>query len=117
MRNLNSPLEVCYSESITYIPAGTVTPPLLSPPQIVYPFVHEVPFITVSTLMNDQRHSAVLGNVLNPSYASSLQMGYAFPMSVWKRFKNAFFHLWLAFYWRKWAVVPRIQEEVSWLCI
>ncbi|XP_063840845.1 UDP-glycosyltransferase UGT5-like isoform X2 [Scylla paramamosain] len=81
--------------------------------EIVYPFVHEVPFITVATLSMDQRQSAVLGNVLNPSYAPSIQVGYAFPMSMWTRLKNVFFHFWLSFYWRKWAVVPSIQEEIS----
>ncbi|XP_063840610.1 UDP-glycosyltransferase UGT5-like isoform X2 [Scylla paramamosain] len=81
--------------------------------EIVYPFVHELPFITVATIAMDHRQSAVLGNVLNPSYAPNSLVGYRCPLSLWQRVKNTVIHSWLPFYWRKWAVVPRIQKEIS----
>ncbi|XP_050693308.1 UDP-glycosyltransferase UGT5-like [Eriocheir sinensis] len=78
-----------------------------------YPFVHEVPFIMVSTPGMDPRQSAVLGNVLNPSYAPNLMMSYPFPMSMWQRIKNTAMHILLPLFWRNWAVVPLVQKEIS----
>ncbi|XP_045118266.1 UDP-glycosyltransferase UGT5-like isoform X2 [Portunus trituberculatus] len=81
--------------------------------EIVYPFLHELPFITVAVPGIDTRHSAVLGNVLNPSYVPNLWTSYPFPMSLWQRLKNTALHIWISFYWRHWGVVPRIQKEIS----
>ncbi|TOF71959.1 hypothetical protein CGJ15_27720, partial [Vibrio parahaemolyticus] len=36
--------------------------------EVVYPFLHEVPFITLSPSGMEPRQSSVLGNVLNPAY-------------------------------------------------
>ncbi|MPC15987.1 hypothetical protein E2C01_008792 [Portunus trituberculatus] len=82
-------------------------------PSIGYPFLHEVPFITVSTPGMDHRLSAVLGNVLNPSYAPHFLGSFPFPLSLWQRVQNAFMHISLAIMWRNWAVVPLIQKEVK----
>ncbi|MPC73228.1 UDP-glucuronosyltransferase 3A1 [Portunus trituberculatus] len=82
-------------------------------PQIMYPFVHELPFITIATIAMDHRQSAVLGNVLNPSYAPNSLVGYRCPLSLWQRVKNTVIHSWLPFYWRKWAIVPLLQKEIS----
>ncbi|MPC30605.1 UDP-glucuronosyltransferase 2B14 [Portunus trituberculatus] len=81
--------------------------------EIVYPFLHEISFITVAVPGMDPRQSAVLGNVPNPSYASNLLSTYRLPMTMWQRIMNTFMHIWVPFFWRKWAVVPRIQEEIS----
>ncbi|XP_063876156.1 UDP-glycosyltransferase UGT5-like isoform X1 [Scylla paramamosain] len=81
--------------------------------KIVYPFLHEVTFITVATNGMDQRQSAIFGNVLNPSYAPNVLTTYPFPMSLWHRFKNMIMHLYLPLYWNYWAVVPMIQKELS----
>ncbi|XP_063840010.1 UDP-glycosyltransferase UGT5-like [Scylla paramamosain] len=51
--------------------------------EAVYPFLHEVPFITVAAPGMDHRQSAVLGNVLNPSYAPHLIGSFPFPLSLW----------------------------------
>ncbi|XP_050693304.1 UDP-glycosyltransferase UGT5-like isoform X2 [Eriocheir sinensis] len=81
--------------------------------ELAYPFVHEVPFITIATPGMDSRQSAVLGNALNPSYAAYLLMSYPFPMTMWQRIKNTAMHIFFAFYWRNWAVVPQVQKEIS----
>ena len=78
---------------------------------MAYPFVHEVPFITVATPGMDPCQSAILGNVLSPSYVPNLWNGYPLPMSFLHRLKNAAWHIFIPFYWR-WQAVPRIQEEV-----
>ncbi|MPC13515.1 hypothetical protein E2C01_006252 [Portunus trituberculatus] len=84
--------------------------------EMAYPFVHEVPFITVATPGMDARQSAVLGNVLSPSYVPNLWKGYPLPLSLRHRLENTAWHLFISFYWRWWAVVPRIQEEVRGHC-
>ncbi|KAG0730425.1 2-hydroxyacylsphingosine 1-beta-galactosyltransferase [Chionoecetes opilio] len=81
--------------------------------EIAYPFVHEVPFITVATPGMDHRQSAVYGNVLNPSYAPNFMVTFPLPMSLWHRLKNTFMHLYIPFFWRTWAVVPAVQKEIS----
>ncbi|KAG0730428.1 UDP-glucuronosyltransferase 2B7 [Chionoecetes opilio] len=82
--------------------------------EIAYPFVHEVPFITVSPPGMDHRQSAAFGNVLNPSYAPTLLGSYmSSPMSLWHRLMNTCIHLWIPFVWRIWFVVPLVQKEIS----
>ena len=80
---------------------------------MVYPFVHEVPFVTVATPGMDPHQSAVLGNVLSPSYVPEiLFIPNSFKMSVWERFKNTVCLLASGFMWRHWTVVPLVQNEV-----
>ncbi|XP_042233287.1 UDP-glycosyltransferase UGT5-like isoform X2 [Homarus americanus] len=81
--------------------------------EVAYPFVHEVPFITVATSGMDPRQSAVLGNVLNPAYVSNLLTELPSPMSVWHRLQNLLMHVSFSVYWRNWAIVPLIQKEIS----
>ncbi|XP_050729340.1 UDP-glycosyltransferase UGT5-like isoform X2 [Eriocheir sinensis] len=81
--------------------------------ELVYPFLHEVPFITVAACGVDPRQSAILGNVLNPSYVPNLVETTPFPMSVWQRLKNTAMTIYFAFYWRNWKIVPQIQKEIS----
>ncbi|KAK8749792.1 hypothetical protein OTU49_015544, partial [Cherax quadricarinatus] len=80
---------------------------------VAYPFLHEVPFITLSTSGMEPRQSAVLGNVLNPAYVPNFLEDYPRPMSLWHRFHNALVHIGFALYWRKWTIVPLIQKEIS----
>ncbi|ROT73743.1 UDP-glucuronosyltransferase [Penaeus vannamei] len=47
--------------------------------EVAYPFAHEMPFITIATPGMDYRQSAVLGNVLNPSYAANNAISAQFP--------------------------------------
>ena len=86
--------------------------PPSSYPQIAYPFVHGVPFITVATIGIDHRQSAILGNFLSPSYVPTMFSIHRLPMSMWQRFKNTAIHFWIRFYWTTWAVAL-VQEEVS----
>nr|XP_053653646.1 UDP-glycosyltransferase UGT5-like [Cherax quadricarinatus] len=81
--------------------------------EVAYPFLHEVPFITLSTSGMEPRQSAVLGNVLNPAYVPNFLEDYPRPMSLWHRFHNALVHIGFALYWRKWTIVPLIQKEIS----
>ncbi|KAK8724695.1 hypothetical protein OTU49_011227 [Cherax quadricarinatus] len=81
--------------------------------EIAYPFLHEVPFITLSTGGMDPRQSSVLGNVLNPAYAPNFLQDYPRPMNLWHRFYNTLVHISFPLYWRKWAIVPLIQKEIS----
>ncbi|XP_050695149.1 UDP-glycosyltransferase UGT5-like [Eriocheir sinensis] len=81
--------------------------------ELAYPFVHEVPFITVATPGMDPRQSAVLGNVLNPAYVPNIVAALPLPMSMWQRLKNTVMHVVVSFYWRNWAVVPLVQMEIS----
>lgn len=81
--------------------------------EIIYPFAHEVPFITVATPGMDSRQSAVFGNVLSPSYTPNLLANYPFPLSLRERIINLFLHTWPPFYWNKWAIIPLVQKEIS----
>ncbi|KAK8744542.1 hypothetical protein OTU49_000857, partial [Cherax quadricarinatus] len=80
--------------------------------EVAYPFLHEVPFITLATPGMDPRQSAILGNVLNPAYVP-MHFDFPKPMSVWHRLLNFLDHSVMSFYWRKWAIVPLIQKEIS----
>ncbi|KAG0710470.1 UDP-glucuronosyltransferase 2B14 [Chionoecetes opilio] len=82
--------------------------------EFAYPFVHEVPFITVATPGLDPHQSAVLGNVLSPSYVPDMMfLPTSFPMSAWNRFKNVLCLLASGVTWRHWDVVPLVQGEIS----
>ncbi|KAG7162654.1 2-hydroxyacylsphingosine 1-beta-galactosyltransferase-like 1 [Homarus americanus] len=79
--------------------------------EAAYPFVHELPFILVST--SGIAKSDVLGNVLNPAYTPSFMFDFPSPMSAWHRFLNTLSSIVMSVYWRHWAIVPLIQKEIS----
>ncbi|MPC30604.1 UDP-glycosyltransferase UGT5-like [Portunus trituberculatus] len=82
--------------------------------EMVYPFVHEVPFITIATPGIDPHQSAILGNILSPSYVPEIMfVPRSFPMSAYDRFKSILWLLVSGFTWRHWDVVPLIQKEIS----
>ncbi|KAK8724709.1 hypothetical protein OTU49_011231, partial [Cherax quadricarinatus] len=81
--------------------------------EVVYPFLHEAPFIMVTTPGIDYRQSAVLGNVFNPVYVNNHMSDFPRPFSLWHRFYNALYQILFALYWRNWTVVPQIQKEIS----
>ncbi|XP_045595169.1 UDP-glycosyltransferase UGT5 isoform X2 [Procambarus clarkii] len=81
--------------------------------EVAYPFVHEMPFIMVTTPGYDYRQSAVLGNVLHPGYVPNHMTDYPNPYSFWHRVRNTLTHIGIAIFWRTWAVVPLVQEEIS----
>ncbi|XP_068216692.1 uncharacterized protein [Palaemon carinicauda] len=80
--------------------------------EIIYPFAHEMPFITVATLGVDYRQSAVLGNPLTPAYVPGM-LGGKHLDTLFGRIKNLYGHLFVAIYWRIWAIVPLVQEEID----
>ncbi|XP_045616802.2 UDP-glucosyltransferase 2 [Procambarus clarkii] len=79
--------------------------------EIVYPFLHEIPFITLSTRDMDLCQSAILGNVLNPAYFVKLYSNY-FDRAR-GRLTLLVQRLRLDFYWRYWQVIPKLQKEIS----
>ncbi|XP_069959583.1 UDP-glycosyltransferase UGT5 [Cherax quadricarinatus] len=81
--------------------------------EVAYPFLHEVPFITVSTSGMESRMSSVLGNVPNPAYVPHFLQDPPRPFSIWHRFYNTVLHIRFALYWRKWTIMPLIQKEIS----
>nr|XP_027223444.1 UDP-glucuronosyltransferase 2C1-like [Penaeus vannamei] len=81
--------------------------------EVAYPFAHEMPFITIATPGMDYRQSAVLGNVLNPSYAANIMQSFPAPMSMLHRFINTIQHIMFAVNWRHWSIVPPVQKEIS----
>ncbi|XP_064113058.1 UDP-glycosyltransferase UGT5-like [Macrobrachium nipponense] len=80
--------------------------------EIIYPFAHEMPFITVATPGMDFRQSAVLGNPLSPAYAPGFHGAQGLD-TLFGRLKNLFGHVFMAFYWRIWAIIPLVQEEID----
>nr|XP_053653619.1 UDP-glycosyltransferase UGT5-like isoform X1 [Cherax quadricarinatus] len=81
--------------------------------EVAYPFLHEVPFITVSTSGMEPRISSVLGNIPNPAYVPHSWLGHKAPLSIWHRFYNTVVHIKSALYWWKWTILPPIQEAIS----
>nr|XP_027216416.1 2-hydroxyacylsphingosine 1-beta-galactosyltransferase-like [Penaeus vannamei] len=82
--------------------------------EMIYPFVHELTYMTIAAFGMDACHSAVLGNVQNPAYVSGMLEEYPSPLSLKHRFLNLMQHILMPFYcWRHWSVVPKIQKEVS----
>nr|XP_027223424.1 2-hydroxyacylsphingosine 1-beta-galactosyltransferase-like [Penaeus vannamei] len=81
--------------------------------EMIYPFVHELTYMTIAAFGMDACHSAVLGNVQNPAYVSGMLEEYPSPLSLKHRFLNLMQHILMPFYWRHWSVVPKIQKEIS----
>lgn len=84
---------------------------VIPPPQVVYPFVLGLPYITVTTLGVDFVQSATLGNVLNPAYASNFILHFPHPLSFMHRCLNLLMHIATACYWKRWSVTD-IHREV-----
>ncbi|XP_053653649.2 UDP-glycosyltransferase UGT5 [Cherax quadricarinatus] len=80
--------------------------------ELAYPFVHEIPFISLATPGMDPRQSAVLGNVLNPSYVSVMH-DLPKPTNTWERLRNVVYSIGMAWLWRNWNIVPLVQREIS----
>ncbi|XP_069179875.1 UDP-glucosyltransferase 2-like isoform X2 [Procambarus clarkii] len=78
-----------------------------------YPFLHEVPFITVFTSMLNPHHSAVQGNVLHPAYIPSITYARSSSTSAWRRFLKTVSHIYTQLYWPKWEEISAIQQEIS----
>ncbi|XP_047491452.1 UDP-glycosyltransferase UGT5-like isoform X1 [Penaeus chinensis] len=81
--------------------------------EMIYPFVHELTYMTISAFGMDACHSAVLGNVQNPAYVSGMLEEYPSPLSLKHRFLNLMQHTLMPFYLRHWSYVPQIQKEIS----
>ncbi|XP_064112814.1 UDP-glycosyltransferase UGT5-like isoform X2 [Macrobrachium nipponense] len=77
-----------------------------------YPFVHEMPFITIATNGMDPRQSAVLGNLQSPAYMPSFLYDPNLE-HVFGRLANAVASIVVPFYWRYWDAIPAIQKEVN----
>ncbi|XP_076042881.1 UDP-glycosyltransferase UGT5-like isoform X2 [Oratosquilla oratoria] len=80
---------------------------------VVYPFVHEMPFIVVCGIGMEPMHSAVMGNVLNPAYTPSMQYLRNHPMSLIQRAVNIFRSIQFGFIYKHWETVPVVQKEIN----
>ncbi|KAK7069026.1 hypothetical protein SK128_007339 [Halocaridina rubra] len=81
--------------------------------EMAYPFVHEMPFITVATVGVDSAQSAMFGNVLNPSYVHTILMSVTPPLTLYKRALNLATHMAFPFLYNYWLVIPAVQQEIS----
>ncbi|XP_064112822.1 UDP-glycosyltransferase UGT5-like isoform X2 [Macrobrachium nipponense] len=80
--------------------------------EFMYPFVHEMLFITIASAGMDPRQSATLGNVLSPAYMPTL-FYEANCEHVFGRFANTVTSIAKPFYWRNWEVIPAVQKEIN----
>ena len=79
----------------------------------MYPFVHDVSYITVATMGMEPFLSGVMGNVLSSSYAPSLWTNYVGPLTFWQRLENTVQHILPSILWKHWTLIPLVQREVS----
>lgn len=80
--------------------------------EIAYPFLVDMPFIFIQTGGIDYRQSAAMGNVLNPAYAASMTSDVRPPLSIKQRFSNIMGMISWAVFWRHWAVVPSVEDQL-----
>lgn len=78
--------------------------------EVVYPFLHEMPFITFSTSGIDPQQSATLGNVLNPALDTEPLLQ---PLDALKRFQRTLADGLRLWYRKYWTVVPAVQKEIA----
>ncbi|KAG7164577.1 UDP-glucuronosyltransferase 3-like 2 [Homarus americanus] len=81
--------------------------------QMIYPFVHEVPFIMVSTRDIDPLFSAVLGNFLHPIYLANAMFERHFLIPSWGLLMDMIAQVGYSYMHRNWVTVPAIQKEIS----
>ncbi|XP_076065862.1 UDP-glycosyltransferase UGT5-like [Oratosquilla oratoria] len=81
--------------------------------EVAYPFAYEMPFITITGLGIEEIHSAVMGNVINPSYVPSTNVDFTYPMTLIQRAINVFESIKFSFYHRKVYSIPTLQAEIT----
>ncbi|XP_076042289.1 UDP-glycosyltransferase UGT5-like [Oratosquilla oratoria] len=80
---------------------------------VVYPFVHEMPFIVLCGMGLEPMHSAVMGNVLNPAYTPSMQYLWNHPLSLIQRAVNIYGSINFGFIYKHRETVPVAQAEID----
>lgn len=80
--------------------------------QATYPFAFEKPFITISPGAMDPTLSAIMGNLQNPAYVSSLLEDFPRPFSFIHRVKNLFLSISVPYFWRG-SILSPTQVEVG----
>lgn len=80
--------------------------------EAMYPFAEDMPFITVSTIGNNIRQSAAMGNVQHPAYAPSMIYEFIRPWKIYNKVFNFLFHICSSVLWM-YMVVPAIEHEVQ----
>ncbi|XP_069165918.1 UDP-glycosyltransferase UGT5-like [Procambarus clarkii] len=80
---------------------------------MAYPFVHEVPFVSVLATAVNVRQAAIMGNVYNPAYVTNILFPYAIPMTPWQKFLNTLILIFQALYLKSWVYLPLVQKEIS----
>ncbi|XP_068250479.1 UDP-glucosyltransferase 2-like [Palaemon carinicauda] len=80
--------------------------------EVMLPFVHELPFITIAPKGLDYRHSSQMGNPLNPAYVPFVYSTMTFPMSLLQRLRNAWYHLVFSLCWDVFMILPNFQKKL-----
>ncbi|XP_069179905.1 UDP-glycosyltransferase UGT5-like isoform X2 [Procambarus clarkii] len=80
---------------------------------VAYPFVHEVPFVSVLATAVNARQAAIMGNVYNPAYVTNNLFPHAIPLTPWKQFLNTLVHILQPIYFNSWLYLPMVQKEIS----
>ncbi|KAK8744594.1 hypothetical protein OTU49_000883 [Cherax quadricarinatus] len=85
--------------------------------ELAYPFVYEMPFITVATPGMDPTQSAIMGNVLNPAFTPTLMGSIFTQWNVYDRLLNLLAHIHYPFIYYYWTYLPALQKEdlSSWI--
>ncbi|XP_053634292.1 UDP-glycosyltransferase UGT5 [Cherax quadricarinatus] len=81
--------------------------------ELAYPFVYEMPFITVATPGMDPTQSAIMGNVLNPAFTPTLMGSIFTQWNVYDRLLNLLAHIHYPFIYYYWTYLPALQKEIS----
>ncbi|XP_069945335.1 UDP-glycosyltransferase UGT5-like [Cherax quadricarinatus] len=81
--------------------------------EMIYPFVYEMPYITVATPGMDPSQSAVMGNVLNPAYTPSLLSENNPQRNIYHRLINTLAHMQHPFFYFYWMYMPALQKKIS----
>ncbi|XP_066977465.1 UDP-glycosyltransferase UGT5-like [Macrobrachium rosenbergii] len=80
--------------------------------QMMFPFAHEIPLAIMVASGVEPLQSAVMGNIINPSYVPNRQVILPQPMGLWQRAMNTAIHF-MAGIIKYYIILPKIQAEVS----
>ncbi|XP_068220379.1 UDP-glycosyltransferase UGT5-like [Palaemon carinicauda] len=80
--------------------------------QMMFPFAHETPLAMLVASGMDPIQSAIMGNVINPSYVPNREVMLLQPMGFWQRMINVAMHF-MAGFIKHYVILPKIQAEIS----
>ncbi|RXG53455.1 UDP-glucuronosyltransferase 2B14 [Armadillidium vulgare] len=81
--------------------------------ELAYPFLVGKNYAVIATSGISSPTSAILGNVINPSYAPSVMTDYPRPYSFIHRISNLVAHISFPIYWRIYEIFPLVYKLLS----